>query len=145
MHGRGIAHRDLKPENLLFDSNFNLKVADFGFSAMLDKYGDGKLRTVLGTEGYMAPEIHAKQPYDGKQVDLFAAGIILFIMFAGSPPFSKAAPNDPYYKLLASNKNETFWKFHAKHKGNPNFFSEPFRHLLDGIFQTDPAKRPTIE
>jgi len=45
-------------------------------------------------------------------------------MFAGSPPFSKAVPNDPYYKLLATGKEETFWKFHAKHKNNPNFFSE---------------------
>jgi len=37
-----------------------LKVADFGFAALLDKYSDGKLKTVLGTEGYMAPEINAK-------------------------------------------------------------------------------------
>lgn len=93
----------------------------------------------------MAPEIHAKQAYDGKSVDLFAAGIILFIMFAGSPPFSKAVVTDPYYKLIASNKNDVFWKFHAKHKGNPNFFSTEFRNMLDAIFQQDPSKRPTIE
>lgn len=61
MHHKGIAHRDLKPENILFDKNFNLKVADFGFAALMDKYADGKLRTTLGTEGYMAPEIHLKE------------------------------------------------------------------------------------
>ena len=58
----------------------NLKIADFGFSACLDgRDGSGKMRTVLGTEGYMAPEIISKQPYNGVKVDLFAAGIILFI------------------------------------------------------------------
>lgn len=75
----------------------------------------------------MAPEINAKQPYEGKTVDLFASAVVLFIMFAGSPPFSSAVPNDPYYKLIANNKTEMFWAFHAKHKGNPNFFSEHFK------------------
>jgi serine/threonine protein kinase len=51
----------MKPENLLFDENFNLKIADFGFATALEgKDGSGYLRTVLGTESYMAPEIHAK-------------------------------------------------------------------------------------
>lgn len=58
MHKNQIAHRDLKPENLLFDSQMNLKIADFGFSAALEgRDGSGKMKTVLGTEGYMAPEI----------------------------------------------------------------------------------------
>lgn len=93
----------------------------------------------------MAPEIHAKLPYDGKSVDLFAAAIVLFIMFAGSPPFSKATTNDPYYKLISSNKNDIFWKFHAKHKGNPDFFSDSFKNLLNSMFSVDPALRPTME
>lgn len=60
LHQKKISHRDLKPENLLFDSHFNIKVADFGFATFTDKYSDGMLKTTLGTEGYMAPEIHAK-------------------------------------------------------------------------------------
>jgi len=51
----------MKPENVLFDDQFNLKLADFGFSTLLTgKDGSGLLHTVLGTESYMAPEIHAK-------------------------------------------------------------------------------------
>lgn len=48
LHSNNIAHRDMKPENLLFDSEFNLKIADFGFSTFLNR----DLRTVLGTERY---------------------------------------------------------------------------------------------
>ena len=97
MHQKNIAHRDLKPENLLFDDKYNLRIADFGFAKKLD---GGLTKTVLGTESYMAPEIHLKQPYSGTSIDLFASAIILFIMYVGTPPFSKAHSSDPYYKLL---------------------------------------------
>jgi serine/threonine protein kinase len=56
-----LTHRDLKPENLLYDKDYNLKVADFGFAAPLaGRDGSGYLKTRLGTESYMAPEIHQK-------------------------------------------------------------------------------------
>lgn len=100
MHDMGYAHRDLKPENVLLTNNFILKLADFGFSCLLRGHdGTGVLRTKLGTEGYMAPEI-ATKTYDGRRTDIFAAGVILFIMFAGTPPFEKPTPTDPYYKLI---------------------------------------------
>ena len=60
--------------------------------------GNGILRTILGTQGYMAPEIVEKQPYQGMQVDLFSAGVILYIMRTSSPPFVNAT--DKYYKIL---------------------------------------------
>lgn len=109
----------MKPENVLYDANFNLKLADFGFATLLaGKDGSGLLHTVLGTESYMAPEIHAKQPYQGSVVDLFATAIITFILYAGTPPFSKADPKDPYFRLLCQNKHETFWTAHSKNKPN---------------------------
>lgn len=80
-HKCNVTHRDLKPENLLLDQNFDLKIVDFGFAAPRDGRDQlGYLHTKLGTLNYMAPEIHLEAPYDGAEVDLFAAGMILFIM-----------------------------------------------------------------
>jgi len=64
LHSQGVCHRDLKPENLLVDKNFNVRIADFGFAAPIEgRDGSGVLHTKLGTESYMAPEIHSKKPF----------------------------------------------------------------------------------
>jgi serine/threonine protein kinase len=68
-----------------------LKIADFGFAAPLaGRDGSHTMSTVLGTFGYMAPEIIFKRPYNGVMVDLFSSAVILFIMVAGHPPFNRA-------------------------------------------------------
>jgi len=125
-----VCHRDLKPENLLLDENFNLKVADFGFATCsLGKDGSGLLRSVLGTESYMAPEIHMKLPYSGEAIDLFSSAIILFIIYSGSPPFSKADSKDAYYRLFCANTPECllkFWNAHQKYKTVQNYFEPEF-------------------
>lgn len=102
------------------------------------------MHTILGTESYMAPEIHAKKPYVGTSVDLFAAAIILFIMYAGTPPFNKADSKDPYYRLLCTNKHETFWAAHSKHKPSKDFFSPSFKNLMNSLLAEDPKQRITI-
>jgi serine/threonine protein kinase len=114
MHDSGICHRDLKPENILLDKNFNLKIADFGFAApTIGRDGSGKLISRVGTSKYMAPELHLGLPYDGKSDDLFAAGIIIFLMLTARPPFTYPKMDDPYYKLLVGKRFDLFWKAQA--------------------------------
>lgn len=92
----------------------------------------------------MAPEIHLKMSYNGPSVDLFASAIILFIMFAGTPPFSRADPRDDFYKFICTNKHESFWKAHLKHKPNAAFFSENFKSLMNSMLAFDPTQRLSL-
>ncbi|TNN04003.1 hypothetical protein fugu_001032 [Takifugu bimaculatus] len=90
LHSLNIVHRDLKPENILLDDQGHIKLSDFGFSVQLQP-GE-KLKELCGTPGYLAPEIlkcsmDDMHPGYGKEVDLWACGVILFTLLAGSPPF----------------------------------------------------------
>lgn len=105
--------------------------------------GTGLLNTQLGTESYMAPEIHARQPYEGDKVDIFALGIVLFIMLCQNPPFGNSTSSDPYYRLLSSG-NARFWQLHSRNKP-PNFFSEDFKNLISNMLAANPANRLTLQ
>lgn len=97
-----MAHRDIKLENMLLGADYNLKVADFGLAGpMGGRFGEGVLKTHVGTEGSQAPEILAGESYKGNEVDLFALGVSLFTMVVGFPPFNEAdIRGDLFYKGL---------------------------------------------
>lgn len=133
IHGRGVCHRDIKLQNLLLNREFMLKLADFGFATLMEgKDQTGVLRERLGTEGYMAPEIYLLK-YVGSQVDVFAAGVVLFTIYSGHPPFSNAVATDPHYKLFRSRNYEQFWKLHSKGKPSTFVYNESFRSLIEGM------------
>ena len=97
LNTKKVAHRDLKLENILIDNDLNLKVADFGFATYKHF---SKLKSYRGTKTYMAPEIKEGKTYDGRQIDIFSVGVILFIIVLGIFPFQEAKPDDYYYKYL---------------------------------------------
>jgi serine/threonine protein kinase len=145
LHGKGICHRDLKAENLLLNEIYKLKLADFGFSVALRGRDDsGFLHTYKGTEGYMAPEIEEGKPYQGEKVDIFAAGVILFILIAELPPFESAILKDQCYQKIYKGDYDSFWEFHKYLKENPDFYKPDFMNLINALLAKDPAKRPTL-
>ncbi|KAK3444824.1 hypothetical protein EUGRSUZ_A00734 [Eucalyptus grandis] len=84
----GVCHRHLKPKTLLLDENGNLKVSDFGLSALAkSKRLDGLLHTTCRTPTYVAPEVINRRGYDGSKADIWSCGVILFVLLAGYFPF----------------------------------------------------------
>ncbi|XP_048260867.1 calcium/calmodulin-dependent protein kinase type II alpha chain isoform X36 [Bombus terrestris] len=87
-HHNGVVHRDLKPENLLLASKAKgaaVKLADFGLA--IEVQGEAQAWFgFAGTPGYLSPEVLKKEPY-GKPVDIWACGVILYILLVGYPPF----------------------------------------------------------
>ncbi|ONH99684.1 hypothetical protein PRUPE_6G043300 [Prunus persica] len=133
-HSRGIYHRDLKPENLLVDENGNLKVSDFGLSAVTDQIRpDGLLHTLCGTPAYVAPEILTKKGYDGAKVDVWSCGVILYVLNAGYLPF-----NDP--NLMAMYKKIYKGEFRC-----PKWMSSDLKRFLGRLMDTNPATRITVD
>lgn len=133
-HSRGIFHRDLKPENLLLDDNWDLKVTDFGLSAVTDQVRpDGLLHTLCGTPAYVAPEILAKKGYDGAKVDIWSCGIILYVLTAGYLPFNDTNLMVMYRKIYKG-------EFRC-----PKWMSPDLKNFLSRLLDTNPDSRITVD
>ncbi|MCO5605802.1 hypothetical protein L7F22_059986 [Adiantum nelumboides] len=132
-HSRGVYHRDLKPENLLVDGNGNLKISDFGLSALPQHLReDGLLHTTCGTPNYAAPEVIVHKGYDGAKADVWSCGIVLFVLLGGYLPFDDC-------NLLSLYK-----KIHKAELQFPRCFSSGARRLISRMLNPDPHLRITI-
>jgi 5'-AMP-activated protein kinase catalytic alpha subunit len=132
-HARGVFHRDLKPENLLLNDNGELKVADFGLSAVSDQIRqDGLFHTFCGTPAYVAPEVLARRGYDASKVDIWSCGVILFVLMAGYLPFHDQNIMAMYKKIYKG-------EFRC-----PRWFSPELTRLLTRLLDINPETRITI-
>ncbi|XP_042487093.1 CBL-interacting serine/threonine-protein kinase 12-like [Macadamia integrifolia] len=132
-HARGVYHRDLKPENLLLDENGDLKVSDFGLSAVSDQMRqDGLFHTFCGTPAYVAPEVLARKGYDAAKVDIWSCGVVLFVLMAGYLPFQDQNIMQMYKKIYKG-------EFRC-----PRWFSSELSRLLSRLLDTNPETRITI-
>nr|XP_023875688.1 CBL-interacting serine/threonine-protein kinase 24 [Quercus suber] len=131
-HSKGVYHRDLKPENLLLDASCNLKVSDFGLSA-LPQQGVGLLYTTCGTPNYVAPEVLSNQGYDGAAADVWSCGVILYVLMAGYLPFSETDLPTLYKKINAAEFSCPYW------------FPLEVNSLIHKILNPNPKERIRIE
>ncbi|GMI97552.1 SNF1-RELATED PROTEIN KINASE 3.4, CBL-interacting protein kinase 21 [Hibiscus trionum] len=129
-HRKGVYHRDLKPENLLLDCKGNLKVTDFGLSA-LRKPGE-MLTTACGSPCYVAPELIANKGYDGAAADTWSCGVILFELLAGDLPFDDRSLMVLYKKISRAQY------------ACPTWFTRCQRKLISRILDPNPKTRITI-
>ncbi|KAK7347525.1 hypothetical protein VNO80_22057 [Phaseolus coccineus] len=131
-HKKGVYHRDLKPENLLLDAYGNLKVSDFGLSA-LTKKGVGLLHTTCGTPNYVAPEVLGNRGYNGAAADVWSSGVILYVLMAGHLPFEEPDLPTLYRRINAAEYVCPFW------------FSAETKSFIHKILDPNPETRLKIE
>ncbi|KAL5566339.1 hypothetical protein UlMin_029503 [Ulmus minor] len=133
-HSLGVMHRDLKPENFLFDTEDEdaaLKATDFGLSVFY-KPGES-FSDVVGSPYYVAPEVLRK--HYGPEADVWSAGVILYILLSGVPPFWAETEMGIFRQIL---------------QGKLDFESEPWpgisesaKDLIRKMLERNPKKRPT--
>lgn len=135
-HRQNIAHRDLKPENLiLLDSSreYSLKVIDFGCAALMAP--SKQLETFVGSAYYIAPEVFTKKY--GLECDIWSAGVIMYILLCGYPPFDGKDNAAIHAKIKAG-------KFTFPDREWSQISSEA-KKLVTKMLILDPAQRLTAE
>ncbi|KAL3874242.1 hypothetical protein ACJMK2_037285 [Sinanodonta woodiana] len=132
LHKNNIVHRDLKCENLLLDNMNNIKVSDFGFSRTFDP-GDIS-KTFCGSAAYAAPEILQGQPYHLPLHDIWAMGVVLYIMACASMPY-----DDSNIKKMVQDQLSRKVAFSKSKK-----VSEDCKDLIFLILEVNKKKRATI-
>lgn len=132
-HQNGVAHRDIKPQNMLLDQNGNLKISDFGLSALPDQLKNGMLHTACGTPAYTAPEVVYRKGYDGSKADAWSCGVLLYVFLVGSIPFDD------------SNLPMMYRAIHRRAFEFPEWVSKPARSIIYRLLDPNPKTRLGIE
>ncbi|KAM3919770.1 serine/threonine-protein kinase H1 isoform 1-T2 [Leptodactylus fuscus] len=137
LHTLGITHRDLKPENLLYyhpGTDSKIMITDFGLASARKKGDDCLMKTTCGTPEYIAPEILVRKPYTNS-VDMWALGVISYILLSGTMPFEDDNRTRLYRQIL---------------KGKYSYCGEPWpsvsnlaKDFIDRLLMVEPSERMT--
>jgi len=138
-HSQGVVHRDLKPENLLLENerdDTNIKVTDFGLSRIFVERVDAQemMRTACGTPGYVAPEVLFCKGYD-REVDMWSAGVILYILLCGYPPFYSDNEPELFESIMKAD-----YTFHSPYWDH---ISDEAKDLITHLLVLNPKHRYT--
>eukprot|EP01125_Pyxidicula_operculata_P019835 TRINITY_DN721_c0_g1_i1.p1 TRINITY_DN721_c0_g1~~TRINITY_DN721_c0_g1_i1.p1 ORF type:complete len:340 (+),score=71.61 TRINITY_DN721_c0_g1_i1:175-1194(+) len=136
IHSKGIVHRDLKPENLLLETtedDTTIKLTDFGLSKI---YSEHMLQTACGTPGYVAPEILKCHGYTSA-IDMWSAGVIMYILLCGYPPFYSENDAELFESIMEAN-----YHFHSPYWDN---ISAEAKDLIKKLLVPNPEQRLTSE
>ena len=125
LHDHGVVHRDLKPGNLFSDEGI-VKIGDYGLSKFISCSRRSGQTESVGTVHYMAPEV-ANGRY-GKEIDVYALGIVLYEMLTGRVPFEGESVGEVLMKHLTA-------------PPDVSMLAEPYRSVVAGALEKDPAKR----
>jgi len=131
-HMANVVHRDLKLENLLLSKDKNILITDFGLGRTFDGSTKDYMTTFCGTPNYAAVELISGIPYIGVKSDIWALGVILYVMMTGKPPFDGKSINALYRRIKRID-----YKI-------PSYFSKDLSNLLAKIFVRDPEQRASI-
>ncbi|KAK3017221.1 hypothetical protein RJ639_007139 [Escallonia herrerae] len=132
-HNKGVFHRDLKLENVLVDARGNIKISDFGLSALPQHFrDDGLLHTTCGSPNYVAPEILSNRGYDGATSDTWSCGVILYVTLTGYLPFDDRNLAVLYQKIFKGDAQI------------PKWLSSGARNLIRRILDPNPRTRMTM-
>jgi len=134
-HSRGVVHRDIKPSNLQLTLDGVLKIIDFGVAELLERYSElDDTEKFAGTPSFQPPEVaRGSRSFSATKVDVWAAGVTLFVMATGSMPFG-GETTDELYANISTGRYDI-----------PQDLPEDLRDLIGRVMNPDPDERATLE
>jgi serine/threonine protein kinase len=133
LHSNNILHRDIKPSHILLDSNFYPRISGFGLAKILTPDHESTMTLGIGTPLFMAPELFQVDTDYRYQVDVYAYGMLLFILMTGSYPF----PKSTHFELARQIVD-------GERPAIPEYVPRNYRDLITKCWSARPSDRPTF-